>query len=303
MQNCGPIMASSHPLNHVQRWMQAVITHPDGIGPGIASADATRFLDVSVGQIEQVILPSNEMSSVDRLQIYARAYFGRLIECLRAQFPAVRAAVGNEAFDGLAYGFLVQNPSTNYSLDLLGHSFDAFLVATRPPRLDPSQEDQPDFADFLIELAQLERIYSDVFNGRGPEMSRSLEPADFDGLSADNFAGCRLVPHACVRLLEFRFPVHEYASAIRQGIEATPPVARPVHLVVTRRNYVVRRFEVTREQFELLSSLCRQDTVGQSLETLVAGSNRDLASLATDLQSWFREWAAIPLFAEFVAVQ
>lgn len=294
-------MPASRSLNNLQQWMQTVITHPDGIGAGIRSADAAKFLTVTVGNIEQVILPSSDMNSLDRLQIYGRAYFGRLIECLRAQFPSVRHAIGDEAFDGLAFGYLIHHPSTNYTLGTLGDSFDAFLETTRPPRPDETEPDQPDFADFLIDLARLERIFSEVFHGKGPESSRSLEPSEFDGLSAVRFADCRLVPHACVRLVELRFPVHEYISAIRKETEPAPPTARPVCLVVTRRDYVVRRYEITRPQFTLLSAIIGQSTIGQALEILLSDSNVDIASLKTDLRTWFRDWSAAPLFAEFVS--
>ena len=291
-------MSTPHSLNQIQRWMQTVITHPDGIQAGIVSPEAAKLVDIGIEGVERVILPSSQLSSLDRLQIYGRAYFSRLIECLRAQFPAVRHAVGDEAFDGLAFGYLVQNPSTDYTLGSLGDSFEAFLRATRPPRSDSLEVDQPDFADFLIDLARLELTYSEVFHCEGPERSRCLELSDFENLSAEGFANCRLVPFACVRLLELRFPVHEYASSIRIGAKPSISIARPVYLVVTRRDYVVRRFEITRPQFELLSALTRQATIGESIESLSTRTDVDFASLVVDLRLWFRDWSAAPLFSE-----
>jgi hypothetical protein len=212
---------------------------------------------------------------------------------LRAQFPAVLHAVGNDAFDGLAFGYLLQHPSTSYTLDRLSQSFDEFLTSTRPPRTE-----QPDFADFAIELARLERVYNEVFNGRGPESTRSLEPADFEGLSPERFVSRRLITHDCVRLMEFQFPVHEYTSALRRGQPAAPPEPRPVLLVITRRNYVVRRYEVARDQFELLTALQQQKTIAEALERLAEVRHDDLSSLASDIRAWFRDWAAAPLFTE-----
>jgi hypothetical protein len=288
-------MPQPNTLNTIQRWMQSVITHPDGVVAGIASVPAANLIEVSVDQIEGVILPSHEMNSLDRLQIYGRAYFGRLIECLQAQFPAVRQAIGDEAFNGLAFGYLVQHPSTTYTLSKLGDAFDTFLAKTRP---SPAISGQPDFADFLIDLAQLERTYSEVFNGQGPERSRSLDVTDFENMLPDQFAECRLIPYPCVRLLKLKFPVHDYATAIRLGTEPTIPDARQVSLVITRRNYVVRRFEVTEPQFELLSALIRQVTIGESLQSLRSLADIDVDNLVTQLHGWFRDWSATPLFAE-----
>lgn len=291
------IMSGSQPLDDVQRWMQRVITHPNGVEAGVALANVEKILPLSPGGIESVILPSNEMSSVDRLRVYGHAYFSRLIECLRAQYPAVHQAIGDEAFDGLASGYLIENPSTSYSLTSLGHSFDAFLQATRPAKLDDPENNQPDFADFLIDLARLERTYGEVFHGPGPERINSLNAEDLQDLSVGDFVACRLIPHACVRLLALRFPVHQYATAIRQRMEAPFPLASPVYLVITRRDYIVRRFEVSRAQIELLSVLMKQLTIGEALQAAWSHFDADHASLEANLRSWFRDWSAAPLFA------
>ena len=293
-------MPDSSPLNTIQRWLQAVITHPEGVRAGVDSPTARQLVEVTQTDVERIILPSREMTSLDRLQIYGRAYFGRLLECLAAQFPAVRYAVGEDGFNGLAFGYLVDHPSKSYSLSTLGSSFDEYLTATRPPRSVEADPDLPDFADFLIELARLERVYAEVFDGPGPERSPTLNISELAGLSPQQFADSRLVFHSSVRLLELQFPVHEYATAIRRKLEPTPPIARPINLVVTRRDYIVRRFEVTKPQFRLLTSLTNGETVGEALIQLLAEPTADAATLQADLQSWFREWSAAPLFAELV---
>ncbi len=291
-------MQTPRSLNDLQLWFQAVITHPDGVRAGIGSVEAIRRIDVAPSEIDRVILPSKAMTSFDRLQIYGKAYFGRLIECLRAQFPAVRHAVGDAAFDGFAFGYLTQTPSVTYTLAALGKSFDSYLSATRPPRSEESDVSQPDFADFLIELVRLERIYGEVFDGAGPETLPSLIPDDFRGLSPEDFAESHLVLHECVRLLELRFPVHEFASAVRQGIEPSLPVPRSMCLVVTRRDYVVRRYEVNRQQFDLLSMIGNRSTIGEAIQSLCENSDFDIARVRSDLRTWFEEWSAAPLFAK-----
>lgn len=289
-------MALPHSLSDIQQWFQTTISHPAGVDAATANSGTSQGHGEQPVDIARVILPSEEMNSEERLQIYSRAYFGRLIECLRAQFPAVHHAIRDDAFDGLAFGFLVDHPSRSYSLGTLGQSFDAHLRATRPKRQDLGSDVQFDFADFLIDLARLEWTYNEVFDGPGPEQSRSLQAVDLMGLSAEDFAQCRLVLHECVRLLELQFPVHEYASVVRKGADAVPPAARPVRLVVTRRDYIVRRLEVSPQQFELLSALNDQKTIGESLQLLCEKSNVEYGQLAIQLQTWFQEWSAAPLF-------
>ena len=50
-------MSDSEPtLSQIQRWMQAVITHPSGITAGIDSQAAREQLNVAAQDIEQVIV-------------------------------------------------------------------------------------------------------------------------------------------------------------------------------------------------------------------------------------------------------
>src|SRR5271170_7709909 len=119
-------------LAQIQRWLQAVITHPDGGEAGLASALARNEIDVSPDRVEDVVDPSKRRTSVERLEVYANAYYARLLECLRDEFPALLHAVGDDVFDGLAFGYLQAYPSTSYTLSNLSRNFAQFLEETRP---------------------------------------------------------------------------------------------------------------------------------------------------------------------------
>lgn len=300
-------------LDQLQRWMQSVITHPAGIEAGVASDSSREVIDVGAGRLDEVVLPSQRLSSADRLRVYGNAYFARLLECLRAEFPAMVKALGEEAFDGLAFGYLLEHPSQSDTLTHLAATLPEYLEETRPPReplesgVDSNEETAPDFADFLIDLARLERTYSEVFDGTGPEATFAPEEEEggqagglpYEGLTAEQFVQSRIVLHECVRLVSLTFPVHEYITAVRHNTEATFPEARPTLLVVTRRDFIVRRLEVSPVQFALLTALQRGDCVGDALLAAHAAqpsAHTDLTQLATDLRQWFFEWTAAPLF-------
>src|SRR5436305_10227562 len=93
---------SAAPLSAVQRWMQAVISHPDGVESALESPDARQHLAVDQSEVEQVIAPSLAQSSVERLAIYANAYYARLLECLGEEFPVMKQTLGEETFDAFA---------------------------------------------------------------------------------------------------------------------------------------------------------------------------------------------------------
>ena len=91
-----------------------------GVVDGIASADAQAHIDVSPAQIESVIERSSHQTSVERLEIYAGAYYARLLECLRAEYPIMAEAMGTELFDEFAVEYLQHYPSHSYTLNDLG---------------------------------------------------------------------------------------------------------------------------------------------------------------------------------------
>ncbi|MFQ5732997.1 MAG: putative DNA-binding domain-containing protein [Planctomycetaceae bacterium] len=285
---------SPRPLGRLQRWMQSVITHPDGVVDGITSDGARREIDVPPERIEEVVARSQALTSVERLHIYAGGYYARLLDCLQAEFPATLHALGEDAFDGLAFGYLQDYPSRSYTLGALGANFARYLAETRPAR--ETGDETPDWADFLADLAKLERLYSDVFDGPGIERRDTLQSDDVLAVPPSDWRHVRFEPAPCLRLATFRFPVQEFASAVRNEEEASFPEPAVTYLAVSRLNYRVRRWSLSREEYDLLQSLVRGATLQKSLETAFADSDADDDTLAARLRDWFEEWTASRFF-------
>src|SRR5260370_19297985 len=123
---------SGRGLHTIQRWMQAVIMHPVGVAEGIASADARAHIDVGPEEAETVVTRSSALSALDRLAIYSYAYYARLLECIREEFPVLKHALGEEVFDAFAVGYLQQYPSRSYTLFQLGTNFPRYLAEPPP---------------------------------------------------------------------------------------------------------------------------------------------------------------------------
>jgi len=284
-----------HPLDQLQRWLQAVITHPDGISDGIASDAARQEINVTPQQVEQVIVRSQAQTSIERLAVYGNAYYARLLECLRESFPVLAQAVGRETFDQFAFGYLQAHPSTSYTLGKLGERFDDYLHETRPDKAE-AEAGQIGWPDLLIDLARLEWAIGEVFDGPGTEREPPLDPAMLGAISPEQWPAARLVPTPCLRLMTFRFDVNDYFTAIRAEEQPEPPPPEKTFLVLTRINYVVRRIALTKEQFGLLTALAAGTTVGDSIERLVAECRSDVDLLAQQLPGWFQDWAEARLF-------
>ncbi len=130
-------------LDAIQRWMQTVIMNPHGVHAGVDSDDARHLIDVATDQVEAVVTRSHNLTALERLDIYHRAYFARLIECLRDEFPVILHALGDETFDAFALGYLQKYPSRSYTLNQLGTRFPQYLAETRPEQ----DGDEPSWPD------------------------------------------------------------------------------------------------------------------------------------------------------------
>lgn len=285
--------APSADLSTLQRWMQAVIQYPGGVAAGLEQPSAQTVLPIDSDALSQVLAPSSKQSSAQRLQIYADAYFARLLEVLTNEFPALQHAVGPELFAGFAAGYLQTYPSTSYTLSNLGANFPDYLAATRPKR----ESVVADWSDFLIDCCRLERTYAEVFDGPGPERSMSSVANLLLGMIPEQFVETHLQIVPWVRLVALRFPVHEYISAVRTGGTPEIPAAVPTWLVVTRRDFRVRRIPISEAEFALFTESKHGSSVGVALQTL-ADSTVSTQPTAADIERWFRDWTAAGYVSE-----
>lgn len=285
-------MTGQRSLTNLQRWVQEVITNPDGISAGVESESARQEIDISGSQIEQVVEPSSRLGSAERLAVYGNAYFARLVECLGEEFPATCFALGEDTFQTFAFGYIKNRPSTSYSLGFLGERFPQYLIDTRPTDVP-----QPGWPDFLIDLATLERTYAEVFDGPGPEHLDTLQPEDLQAIPPELVSEIRFVPVPSLRLMEARFPVHEYVTAVRRDRSPEIPLPAETLLVITRRDFVVRRGTVSRAEFQLLRAILDGNTLGAAIELaaqeLPDGTDDEFAA---SLSKWFQHWAAAGWF-------
>jgi hypothetical protein len=291
-------MGEPRSLDVVQRWFQAVVTHPSGVQGGAASAEAQELIRLNRGELEAVVRRSRNLTAAERLSIYANAYYARLLECLGACYPILKRALGDDVFDSFAFEYLQRYPSRSYTLDRLGENFARFLDETRPDR--EAGEDGVGWPDFLIDLATLEWTIAKVFDGPGVEGQPLLTPEALQAVPPERFAAARLEPVVCLRLLAFRYPVSAYYTAARraaEGEEIPLPDPAPEQVAVLRRDYVVRRYPLTAPQHALLEKLRDGATIGAAIEAAAAASDLDDDALAAELRGWFRFWSSEGFFA------
>ncbi len=294
-------------LRNLQQWMQAVITHPDGVDAGaISPAACEAFGTMSLKtQVDELILPSKNLTSEQRIGVYAHAYYARLLECLHCEFPALVSLLGEEIFNGLCVEYLQSCPPKSYTLGDLGGRFHQFLLDNRQRAsgdgASASNGSQVDWIDMMLDLAITERTYSEVFSGPGVENSDTLS-ADALSLVEPELMGAICLTFApCVRLLRLATRAHEYAIAVRKTPDATPelPAFTETFLVITRRSYVVKTLVAERTEYLLLEQLVEGLCLEQAIASICETDGVDEEYLEQQIGVWFQKWAIDRLFTTF----
>jgi len=230
--------------------------------------------------------------------VYGNAYCSRLLECLRTIYPALTNTLGEELFNEFAFGYLQEYPSRSYTLEHLGTHFAKYLDETRPAK-EPDDEG-PSWPDFLVDLARLEWIVAEVFDGPGAESGLLLDADQLRDVAPDAWPHARLKTVPCLRLIKTRFPLSEFYMAARNKRDSeegpAPPAPRDSYQAITRINFVVRRFDLSRVQYELLAALIDGETVGEALMCAAKLAECDDEQLAQNLQSWFAAWSSAQFF-------
>lgn len=300
-------MSGEPALRDLQGWLQAVICHPDGVATAVAPLQARRWLNLAPGALDDIVRPSAALTAEQRLAMYARSYQLRLLECMRELHPALCHALGPALFDDFTLDYLQANPSTSYTLFELDRGFADHVGATQPELAD-GEEPWP---SFLVDLARLERLFLEVYDGPGIEAvepgpaapaierhepcvdanfpaqhrwSLSVNGAELAAELPPGWTEAAVSAVPCLKLLASPYPVGRYLLAVRRGELPALPRPQPCFLVLNRRDYTVVLHELEADAYGLLDAL----VTGAPLAEAAAGARIEL------VEAWqaIRDWAA-----------
>lgn len=273
-------------LSRIQRMMREAVTRPAGEAP----CDGRRAGRGGAGieMLEEVVAPSPTLSGLERLDIYHKSYHARLLQCFQEMFPALLGALGEPLFNRFALDYLQAHPPRSYTLSRLADAFPEHLAATRPDA-DAAPAERESWPDFIINLATLELAFMQVYDGPGVEGRRLPGGRHVLALPAASLLEARPALVPCLRLFAFRYPVGAYLSAARRGERPAPPAPEDNFAVVTRRDYRVIIYEVSRGEHAMLQDLDGRRTVAQALRR--QQPTLDCAPTVETVRGWLRGWA------------
>jgi hypothetical protein len=237
------------------------------------------------------ISPNNRLTSFERLEIYNRQYWFRLITAVSEDYPTLNAVLGSKRFDALILAYLGEHPSTSWTLRDLGAKLPAFLAA------------HPEWGGrrhrLAVDVANLELAYVDAFDGK------HLDPLTTEEAQVIG-AGSQLSLQPHLQLLELAYPVDNLVLAVKRetpevdivssaatqrnaGESAKiPPIKREaVFLAVHRYDDSVYYRRLEKETFLLLRGLRAGSSVAVAASQAFAKSKLIPNRQATLLQESF----------------
>jgi hypothetical protein len=247
------------------------------------------------------IKPNNRLTSFERLEIYNRQYWFRIISAFAEDFPGLTAVVGQTAFEKLTRAYLADCPSQSFTLRNLGSRLETWL------------REHPQYAGKRLELAldviRLEWAYIESFDNA---TERALTIADLGQL--DGESQLSLQPH--LRLLHLLHAVDDFVIDVHrrqasQGVASNAVTSArhsrtrrlpaslkrgDIYLGVHRYENAVYYKRLEREEYLLLRALDVGSTLGEALDQAFVSSSLPEDQRPARVQAWFANWAELGWF-------
>lgn len=255
--------------------------------------------------VERIVKPNDRLTSVERLEIYNRVYWFRILSSLADDFPGLRAVIGQQRFDKLLVAYLSELPSESFTLRNLGSRLEQWLG------------DHPEFAPkaerIALDMVRLE--WADIEAFDSAELPKLTEE-DLRNLGADPYL--QLQPY--LRLLDLAYPVDDLLlkirrdqekeepesdiasnvvvmeSAPRSGKRVALPKRKKVCVAVHRQDNEVYFKRLQPEAFALLRALQQGKPLSEAIAASVDWSSQKVEYITVRLHDWFANWAALGWF-------
>ncbi|MEP6821367.1 MAG: DNA-binding domain-containing protein [Chthoniobacterales bacterium] len=256
---------------------------------------------------ESFIKPNDRLSSFERLEIYNRVYWFRVLDCLYDDYPGVRAIVGETKFMDLATAYLAKYPSASFTLRNLGSRLEQFL-REEPQWIAPNEE-------LVLDMTRFEWAQVVAFDDAALPKITSDEVLDTPP------AKLRLGLQPYLSLLALNYPVDKFFLAVQKRevdvlrdeasntFDAMPQMKKRKRTTrLPRRARVwlaVHRFDNTLyykrlepEAFALLKNLRDGKTVEKACVDAISETTRPNVDWPGRITAWFNDWSSLGWFCQ-----
>jgi len=272
-------------LRALQRLMLQTLVQPltadDELAP--RGRNGRAMADVAA----EFIKPNDRLTSFERLQIYARCYWFRLIDSVYEDSPGLLALLGDGRFNALVRAYLAKYPSRSFTLRDLCARLPQFI------REHPAWT-APDTA-LAHAVARFEWAQTVAFDGE------ARPGVTVDDIAAAPPARLRLALQPYITLLTAEWPIDDYVLAVKRrnalrgeasnavdrarvriGSRRVPrPRRGRIHVVVHRYREQLYYKRVDRAHFRILEALA----AGRPLAQAIGAGGRSVRP--GEVREWF----------------
>jgi hypothetical protein len=249
-----------------------------------------------------IIKPNDRLTSFERLEIYNRQYWFRVLSAFAEDFPGLRAVLGERRFDAVAKAYINDCPSTSFTLRNLGSKLEGWL--RRNPKWAGTLQ------QLALDMVRLEWADIDAFDGKAEP---ALKSEDLAGADPETL---RLQLQPYIHLLDLHYPVDdlllevkkddgdtEFASNAfneRHKQKRVRAVARlkpsTIFLAVHRVDDSVYFRRLEREEFLILKELRAGKTLSRAVDSALRKSSTAPDDRPAQIQNWFQTWSTLGWF-------
>jgi hypothetical protein len=286
-------------LDQIQRAMFHAVRQPLTPGEGMRAkaVDGVSLRETA----NSIIKPNDRLTSFERLEIYNRQYWFRIISSMCDDFEGLRSLLGDKQFHKLVIAYLTEHPSTSFSMRNLGSQLETWLRA-HPEYIVGIPE------DLALSMVQLEWAEIDVFDSGA---CAPVSAADLLRMGDDPLL--RLQPY--IRLLELSAPVHDLLLELRErrrervknGDDEDAPVRKlakkllpkpeKTYLVVHRLENSVYFKDVDSAAFAMLSAFQGECAVSEAIEA-PDWTGHSEGEIGAAVRDYFANWASLGWFCK-----
>jgi hypothetical protein len=288
-------------LQELQRLTASVIMQP--LAPGFRSSRT--FIDgrPNAAVASQFIKPNDRLTAFERIAIYNRQYWYRLIDVLYDDYPGLLAILGRVKFNRLLTSYLREYPSTSFTLRDLGGKIREFL--DKHPRIVPARKLQ-----LCREMAAFEWAQVVAFDDGG------YPPLSVDDLLGKNPARVKLSVQPYITLLHLHWPLDDFTVQLKRSslrAEASNAVDAPsektaekvefprreeIFVAVHRLDNTLYYKRLDFHAYAILQLLNSGRTLGEVVENVVASSD-SAAEWIDQVHAWFKNWTEMGWFCKY----
>jgi hypothetical protein len=249
----------------------------------------------------EIIKPNDRLTSFERLEIYNRQYWFRVLSAFAEDFPGLRAILGERKFDAAAKAYINDCPSVSFTLRNLGSKLENWL--RKHPKWAGNRQ------TLALDMVRLEWADIEAFDGK---FEPALKPEDLAGADPDTLR-LRLQPY--IQLLDLNYPVddlllevrtdddHDFASNAfneRHKQKRVRAVAKlkpaKIFLAVHRLEDSVYFRRLEREEFLILRELHARKTLSRAIDAALRKSSIAADERPAQIQHWFQTWSTLGWF-------